>query len=253
MHSVSSNSINSGALDSYLTSRRRWEKPQAMIWSRNPGEVVKNSGAYVGLVGPKGREGTDFIVISDHNRSPISMDMQRIESRSRMVSGNMRSYYTDDKVVINTSWNLLPSRAYQTGIELMEVDKLDSEGQPTGEKILVAKDPNNIPYNKRTSPYSQAPYDAYPPNSEYTADGGAGAVDMLDWYYNTIGPMWVFLSYDRFDNTAGALNGDGTSNQFNLNANYTDRKKMFFSAFNYSVEKRGLYDMWNISVSLEEA
>ena len=114
MYSVSSNSINSGALDSYLTNRRRWEKPQAMIWSRNPGEVKKqDSGAYVGLVGPKGREGTDFIVISDHNRSPISMDMQRIESRSRMVSGNMRSYYTDDKVVINTSWNLLPSRAYQ--------------------------------------------------------------------------------------------------------------------------------------------
>ena len=70
---------------------------------------------------------------------------------------------------------------------------------------------------------------------------------MLDWYYNTIGPMWVFLAYDRFDNTAGS------TNQFGLNGNYLDRKKMFFSAFNYSVEKRGLYDMWNISVSLEEA
>ena len=257
MHSVRSSVDNTGALSSYLTNRKRWEKPQAMIWSRNPGEVVpKDSGPNVGLVGPKGKEGTDFIVISDHNRSPISMDMQRIESRSRMVSGNMRSYYTDDKVVINTSWNLLPSRAYQTGIELIEVDKLDKDGNPTGEKILVAnqkegEDP--IPYKKRTSPYSQAPYDALPPNSEYTADGGAGGTDMLDWYYNTIGPMWVFLSYDRFDNTTGAQNDDGTSNQFNLNANYTDRKKMFFSAFNYSVEKRGLYDMWNISVSLEEA
>ena len=226
MHSVSSNSINSGALDSYLTSRKRWEKPQAMIWSRNPGEVVKNSGPNVGLVGPKGREGTDFIVISDHNRSPISMDMQRIESRSRMVSGNMRSYYTDDKVTINCSWNLLPSRAYQTG------EVLDLNAKPT----------SNV------SRFSQAPYDKLPPNSEYTADGGAGGTDMLDWYYNTIGPMWVFLAYDRFDNTAGS-----TDPFVHGNANYTDRKKMFFSAFNYSVEKRGLYDMWNISVSLEEA
>ena len=231
MYSVRSSVESTGALSSYLTNRKKWGKPQAMIWSRTPGEVVKDSGPGVGLVGPKGVEGTDFIVISDHNRSPISMDMQRIESRSRMVSGNMRSYYTDDKVTINTSWNLLPSRAYQTSMEL------DENAQPMSER----------------SPYSQSPYDALPPNSEYTADGGAGGTDMLDWYYNTIGPMWVFLAYDRFDNTAGALNGDGTSNQFNLNANYTDRKKMFFSAFNYSVEKRGLYDMWNISVSLEEA
>jgi hypothetical protein len=226
MYSVSSDAYNSGAATNYLKNRKKWGKPQALIWSRTPGEVIKNSGPDVGLVGPIGYEGEDFIVISDHNRSPISMDMQRIESRSRMVSGNMRSYYTDDKVTINCSWNLLPSRAYQTGIELNSfADPMD-----------------------RVSPFSQAPYDAYPPNSEYTADGGAGGTDMLQWYYDTIGPMWVFLAYDRFDNTSGS-----TDPFVHGNANYTDRKKMFFSAFNYSVEKRGLYDMWNISVSLEEA
>lgn len=224
MYSVSSNSNIQQAGSNYIANRKKWGKPQAMIWSRNPGEVVKNVGQ-VGLVSPKGREGYDFIVISDHNRGPISMDMQRIESRTRMVSGNMRSYYTDDKATISTSWNLLPSRAYQ---------------------VAMVLGPNAEP-EVPTSPFSQAPYNAIPPNSEYTADGGAGGTDMLDWYYNTIGPMWVFLAYDRFDNAAGA------DNQFEMNGNYLDRKKMFFSSFNYSVEKRGLYDMWNISVSLEEA
>lgn len=224
MYSVSSNSSVSGPISDYMKNRKKWGKPQAMIWARNPG-VVEGSGDFTGVTGPTGQEGLDFIVISDHNRSPISMDMQRIESRSRMVSGNMRSYYTDDKATISTSWTRLPSRAYQVAMQL------DSDAKPMMD----------------SSPYSQAPYDVVPPNSEYTADGGAGGVDMLDWYYNTIGPMWVFLAYDRFDNTAGA------TEQFALNGNYLDRKKMFFSAFNYSVEKRGLYDMWNISVSLEEA
>jgi len=224
MYSVNSKERIEQAGSNYIANRKKWGKPQAMIWSRNPGEVVKGTGQ-VGLVSPTGREGYEFIVVSDHNRSPISMDMQRIENRTRMVSGNMRSYYTDDKATINTSWNLLPSRAYQVAAEL---------------------DENALPM-KETSPYSQAPYNAVEPNSEYTADGGAGGVDMLDWYYNTIGPMWVFLAYDRFDKTVGA------DNQFEMNGNYLDRKKMFFSSFNYSVEKRGLYDMWNISVSLEEA
>ena len=49
----------------------------------------------------------------------------------------------------------------------------------------------------------------------------------------TIGPMWVFLAYDRYDNN------EGSSNQFGLNYNYVDRKQMFFSSFNYAVEKRG--------------
>ena len=70
------------------------------------------SGAMTGVVEPRGTEGVDFIVTSDHNRSPLALDMQRIESRARMVSGNMRSYYTADKSNLSVSWSLLPSRAF---------------------------------------------------------------------------------------------------------------------------------------------
>ena len=85
MYSVSSNTDITQAGSEYIANRKRWSKPQAMIWSRTPGVVVK-SGENTGLVSPTGEEGTNFIVISDHNRSPISMDQQRLESRSRMVS-----------------------------------------------------------------------------------------------------------------------------------------------------------------------
>ena len=223
MYSVSSTTDITQAGSSYIANRKRWSKPQAMIWSRTPGVVVK-SGENTGLVSPTGEEGTNFIVISDHNRAPISMDQQRLESRTRMVSGNMRSYYTDDKTMLSTSWSMLPSRAYQTEMVL------GPDANPTEE----------------TSPFSQAPYNAIPPNSGFTADGGAGGTDMLQWYYDTIGPMWVFLAYDRFDNNEGP-------NQFGMYCNYVERMKMFFSSFNYSIEKRGVSDFWNVSVTLEEA
>ena len=75
------------------------------------------------------------------------MDQQRLESRSRMVSGNMRSYYTADKVMLCTSGQA-PSRAYQTAMVL------GTAAEPTQE----------------TSPFTQAPYNAIPTNSGLTAD-----------------------------------------------------------------------------------
>lgn len=208
----------------YSDARRRYKhvnaRPQAMVWANNEG-YVGTSGYDTGTAYPFGAEGEDFIITSDHNRSSISIDKMRIENKQRMVNGNMRSYWTDDKVTINCSWNLLPSRAYQK------------------EQVVLSADPP-------ISRFSQAPYQQFPPNSEYTADGGAGAVDMLTWYNETHGPFWVFLSYDNF--SAYETNPDKWE-QF---ARYGDRYHVFFNSFNYSIEKRGLYDMWNVSVTLEE-
>ena len=114
----------------YSDMRRRYKnvnaRPQAMVWAKNEG-YVGTSGYDTGTAYPFGIEGEDFIITSDHNRSSISIDKMRIENKQRMVNGNMRSYWTDDKVTINCSWNLLPSRAYQAGIKLMEIDKLDGK------------------------------------------------------------------------------------------------------------------------------
>jgi hypothetical protein len=82
----------------------------------------------------------------------------------------------------------------------------------------------------------------------YTADGGAGGVELLNWYENHTGSFWVFLSYDRYDNFASA------ETKYNNLSIYSDVIEVFFSDFSYSVEKRGQsFDFWNISLSLEEA
>jgi len=141
----------------YMGNRRKWGRPQALLFSNNAGTL--DGGSYV----PTGVEGTDFIILSDHNRQPISMPPQRIEDRKRMVNATMRSYHTADKLTLSTSWTRLPSRAADTSLEY------DSSGEVV------------------TTGYTQ-----------YTVDGGAGGVDLLSWWEDHQGPFWVFIAYDKF-------------------------------------------------------
>jgi hypothetical protein len=155
-----------------------------------------------------------FLILSDHNRAEINISPQRIEQRQRMINGSMRSYHIADKINISTSWNLLPSRSFE----------LDPEfNQTTGKSI----------------------YDSLP-TDQYTADNGAGGVEMLEWYENHKGPFWVYLSYDKYTNFS--------SNKRLQLGTYSQIVQMYISSFDYSIVKRGRanYDMWNISVSLEE-
>lgn len=213
---------------SYLTSATR---PQAILFSDNPGTL--QSGMYI----PNGTEWEDFIILTDGNRGEISMSQQRIESRQRMVNGNMRSYWTADKLNLATSWSRIPSRAY------------------SGE---VTFNPSTGQIIENSSTYSM-----------YTVDGGAGGVDILNWYENHPGPFWVYLGYDKF-----RING--VENYSRLSG-YNQVLKMYFSSFDYNIEKRGGtsagtplsppryfdggmwnddktvgFDFWNVSLSLEE-
>jgi len=62
------------------------------------------------LYSPNYNSGTPLI-LSDHNRSPVSVAFERIETRERMANGNMRSYYITDKRTFELSWENLPSRS----------------------------------------------------------------------------------------------------------------------------------------------
>jgi hypothetical protein len=207
----------------YMTGRKKYPgRPQGMLWADDfavldndflvpPGFEKYSDLSQVGDV-----TGNSFIILSDHNRQPIEFVNNRIEQRKRMANGMMRSYYVDDKISINASWQNLPSRSH-------------------------FRRPN---FNQNTglSPYSNIN------NEEFTADGGAGGAEMLRWYYDHPGPFWVYLSYDRFT-TFGT---DDAAYQ-NLNK-YSQIVQMYIAVFDYSVVKRGStnYDMWDINVSLEE-
>lgn len=209
----------------YLSGRKRYQRPQGVLWSDNPGTLV--NGIYV----PTGHEiGADteeedtsllnqFLILSDHNRSEMAFTPQRIEQRQRTINGRMRSYHIADKIQINFSWNMLPSRSHD---QVAEFD--DATGVS--------------PYQNQTQ--------------EFTADGGAGGVSILEWYNNHQGPFWMYLAYDNYAN----FKEDGTivDASYGHLAQYNEIVEVYFADFNYSVVKRGgnNFDMWNISVTLEE-
>lgn len=199
-----------------MQGRKKWSRPQAIIFSNNPGTLVSDSTTNYYI--PTGDEFVDFIILSDHNRQSVSISKQRIESRQRMINGTMRSYHTADKINLTTSWNRLPSRAFSEMPQFVN-------GEPVQDLVLeTGPKPNYIGLDP----------------TEYTADGGAGGATLLEWYEDHPGPFYVFLSYDKF--------GEGNMNR------YTQVLRMYFGGFDFEIEKRGkdLHDMWNITMSLEE-
>jgi hypothetical protein len=209
---------------SYMLGRKKYQRPQAMLWADNPGTLSNGfyipTGFEVGAAVVPTIENQDlldqFIILSDDNRDPISFSPTRIETRQRTINGRMRSYHVADKLELSTSWDMLPSRAYKESPEF---------------SLQNGKSPS---FNNRSF--------------EYTTDGGAGGVEILDWYETHQGPFWVYLAYDKYSNFKN------TEDQYSHLQKYNQVLEMYISNFSYSVQKRGgsNHDFWNISVSLEE-
>jgi len=203
----------------YLDARRKYKRPQAVMFADQTPTTVTSGGKTFYI--PQGYEvgesttGDDFLIISDHNRAPIDFTPMRIENRQRTINGRMRSYFVADKMSLSVSWNMIPSRGF------------------------------NQKHNFNNSGVAVGGIDTL---SQYTVDGGAGGVDLLNWYENHTGSFWVFLAYDKYDNFAV------DSNQYQHLAQYNEVMEMFVADFSYSVQKRGgsNYDFWNISIKLEE-
>ena len=209
------------ATSAYITGRKRYQRPQAIIWSNNSGTLSNGfyvpTGYEIGATVPGGTDPNlvdQFLILSDHNRGELNFSNERIEQRQRTINGRMRSYHIADKLNMSVSWTNLPSRANAGPAEF------DSSG---------------------ISAFLRS-------TGEYTADGGAGGVELLDWYENHKGSFWMFLSYDKYSNF-----GKDEADYGNLNK-YNQIVEVFISDFNYSVQKRGgnNLDLWNVSVTLEE-
>ena len=202
----------------YMNQRKRYRRPQSILWSENAGTLTNGlyvpEGYEVGGTYPEGTSSNlidQFLVLSDHNRTDMSFSPQRIEQRQRTINGRMRSYHIADKLQMSVSWNNLPSRSHNANPDFSY-------------EVAVAA------------------------ATEYTADGGAGGGELLDWYENHKGPFWMFLAYDKYKNFST------DENPYAHLAQYNQIIQVYFSDFNYTVTKRGgsNHDLWNITVSLEE-
>lgn len=54
--------------------------------------------------------------VSDHNRSPLNEDIERIENKQRMVDGTLRRYSVTKKRTWSCNWDLLPSVNVEGGL-----------------------------------------------------------------------------------------------------------------------------------------
>jgi hypothetical protein len=253
------------ATNAYMTNRKKYGRPQAMLWANNPGSAEEGlyipSGFEVGQVKPVNAPEEDllneFLILSDDNRSSLQFNSLRIEKRERMINGRMRSYHVADKLELSTSWSMLPSRSFsnfpgfdQFGIAGNLVTSVDHDDNPaTPNKLLVrTEDHDNNPAtpDKIIQQYSGS---AFYKDQQFTTDGGAGGVEILDWYNSYKGSFYVYLAYDKYVDFK-----DNDPNKYSRLKQYNEIIEMYISSFSYSIEKRGSsnHDLWNISISLEE-
>jgi hypothetical protein len=52
--------------------------------------------------------------LTDHNRDPISISTEIIETQARMANGKMRKYIVAQKKTISVSWSYVPSKTSET-------------------------------------------------------------------------------------------------------------------------------------------
>lgn len=115
--------------------------------------------------------------VTEHNRAPLSVTWEAIETSQRMIDATLRKWTVARKRTWSTSWELVPH------------------------------------------------------SNTRTVDGGWGGEAMQAFYEAKPAEFSMQIT-----------NPDGTK----------ERVLVMFKSFDKSVEKRGAYEMWNISVSIEE-
>lgn len=203
--------------------KERWEyvngvfgRPNFVTFSNNPGRYYVDGAEQLWL--PDGVEGQDFIIVSDHNRAPVSFQTDRIGSNRRTINGRMRSYHIADKLSLDLSWEDLPSRAYS-----------DLNGYD-----LWKADPTQV--------------------TKFTVDGGAGGVELLKWWQGHHGSFWAFFSFDGVPVTLPdnvVFNGYARVYEMTIvDFDYEVSKR----SRGVAASGGGFYylDFWNVSLKLEE-
>lgn len=122
-------------------------------------------------------ENTALTKTTEHNRSPLEVSWESIDTSERMIDGTLRRWLVTRKRTWTTSWEMVPH------------------------------------------------------TSARTVDGGMGGEDMESFYLSK--PAEFSMEIRKPDGE-------------------TERVLVMFASFDKSVEKRGAYEFWNISVSIEE-
>lgn len=124
-----------------------------------------------------GRDDVALTRVTEHNRTPVDVSWEPIETSGRMINGTLRKWLVVRKRSWSTSWEMVPH------------------------------------------------------SSNRTVDGGMGGENMQAFYESK--PAEFAMEIRQPDGSY-------------------ERVIVMFSSFDKTVEKRGAYEFWNISVTVEE-
>lgn len=79
--------------------------------------------------------GSTFVKVTDHNRSALTVDYERIERKQRMADGTLRRHTVAKKRTWACNWDMIPS----TNVAGMKT----ADGGLSGEEIEAFHDVNN--------------------------------------------------------------------------------------------------------------
>ena len=118
--------------------------------------------------------GSTWYKLTDHNRDAIKIDVDLIESSSRMANGSMRKYVVAKKYRISTGWTFIPTKTTETadgnyGAAWMESFYKANAGMPIYVKVVESKlsadpsagsIPNELGHNFKTAATEATTLDA---------------------------------------------------------------------------------------------
>lgn len=79
-----------------------------------PGNTYTSTVANRNSLGVSSKNQLRFRRVTEHNRSPLSLNTERIESGQRMSNGTLRKYFIADKLNLSVSWEMIPSFRNET-------------------------------------------------------------------------------------------------------------------------------------------
>jgi len=82
--------------------------------------------------------------LTDHNRDPIDISTEIIETQARMANGRMKKYVVAQKNTISVSWNYVPSKTSETadlnhGAAWIESFYRSNVGSPIYLKVVASE------------------------------------------------------------------------------------------------------------------
>jgi len=79
-----------------------------------PGNVYDATTATTNGLSYLTRGTPSFRRVTEHNRGPLTLDINRIEQSTRMANGTLRKYFIADKLNLSVSWDMVPSFRNET-------------------------------------------------------------------------------------------------------------------------------------------